>query len=83
MKLNGNTFLKLHRLRPGLDRREFVLSAIRYPLVALLAGIGYVLVRRSQNPSAQPCSRPTVCAQCRLFAGCDLPKAEVARSQAS
>ncbi len=65
------------------SRRDFLSSCLRYPALAGLAWLAYVLVRRSTHPALPECSRPIVCGSCRQFVRCELPKAAASRLQGS
>jgi len=61
-----------------IDRREFLRGATRLSLAAGLAGSSALLVLHPHGSRAD-CIRPIVCGDCTRFAGCELPKAQLAR----
>ena len=56
------------------SRREFVRTAARYGLLALVTAAA-ALAARGRGPAGQSCVNRGICSGCGLFAGCGLPQA--------
>ena len=58
------------------SRREFVRDGFRSALLAGLAAVSAVLVKRSGGKlSGQTCTNQGICSGCQTYAGCGLPPA--------
>ena len=58
------------------NRREFLRTAAR---LVLLAGVGALGVKLFRRESVTECINNSVCGNCRVFAECGLPPAQVVR----
>jgi hypothetical protein len=64
-------------------RREFLLAAVRYPVLAAVGILGLILLRRGGGgrpvEEGQDCVNRGRCRGCRVLPGCGLPQAAMAR----
>jgi hypothetical protein len=67
---------------PTSSRRNFLRSAVRYPLLAVLAVMGGRVIDRKPEAATACVIRPW-CGGCDRFEGCLKPQAETARQQAT
>jgi len=58
------------------SRRDFVRNGFRYALMAGLAAVSAVLLKRSGGKlTGQTCVNQGICFKCSAFTGCGLPQA--------
>jgi hypothetical protein len=65
------------------ERRQFLRTAVRYPLLGAIGILGFVLLRRGGGgrpvEEGQDCVNRGLCRGCRVLPGCSLPQATMAR----
>jgi len=60
----------------GRNRREFMRDGARYSLLAGMAAVSALLLKRSGGKlTGQTCVNQGICSGCGAFAGCGLPAA--------
>jgi hypothetical protein len=60
----------------GRNRREFVRDGVRYSVLAGIAVVSALLLKRSGGTlTGQTCVNQGICSGCGAFAGCGLPAA--------
>ena len=63
-------------LNLDINRREFIRSAFRWPILGLLAWLGFRLGRRSwRAETSGSCRRQRLCHGCAVLDDCGLPQA--------
>ena len=68
--------MKTDQSKALADRREFLRGGARYALLAALAAVSAVLVKRSGGSLAgQTCINEGICRGCGAFEDCGLPQA--------
>jgi hypothetical protein len=65
----------------GRNRREFMRDGVRYSLLAGMAAVSALLLKRSSGKlTGQTCVNQGICSGCGAFAGCGLPAALSAKA---
>jgi hypothetical protein len=65
----------------GRNRREFMRDGMRYSLLAGMAAVSALLLKRSGGKlTGQTCVNQGICSGCGAYAGCGLPAALSAKA---